>query len=113
MRNTFIKAIHDRKKILVHFFSPDDREILVTKCAPIDCWSVNGGESSRISYDLWDYEAPGNQGAMTLPEELIVNIEILDEPFDPAEFADWPRRWVVARDWRQAPSANGSAARPG
>lgn len=50
-------------------------------------------------YHMWDYDSDTGRHTLSLPPEQIVNIELLDETFDPSEFVTWPPSWIVSRNW--------------
>lgn len=104
MHNSFIQAIHDKKKIELHFFSKEDGRVIVRKCAPMDFGPSRRAKIPTDRYHLWDYESDEKQHNLPLLPNQIKEMKILDETFDPAEFIHWPfvpKSWHVQRDWGQ------------
>jgi hypothetical protein len=50
-------------------------------------------------YWLWDDSRnPGSQTAGLLPQEIL-DLQMLGETFDPAQFNPRPAQWFTPRDW--------------
>lgn len=99
MHDTFIAAIHGKKKLRITFYSEEDGGYLTRICAPMD-WA----EGARIKdgvrrYWVWDYESDKKNHTLPLRAERIRSLEVLDAVFDPAEFVSWNTNWSIARDW--------------
>lgn len=95
----FIQALAERNKVCVRFYSLADSGVIDRVCAPLDYGPQASIPGSVNRYSLWDYT--GNNGAHTLAllPEQILDLRILGETFDPAEFGSWPSPWVIPRDW--------------
>lgn len=53
-------------------------------------------------YHLWDYDSDKARHTLSLMPNQVVNIKVLPEHFDPAEFVTWDTnnsRWFFPRDW--------------
>ncbi len=99
-KEIFVKAIHEKVKVKVTFFSKDDGGLLERVCAPMDYGPSRRSKKKDDRYHMWDYESnSGNQHTLSLPVDQIKNIEILNDHFDPAEFVTWPPNWLIPRDW--------------
>ena len=102
--DAFIRAIHDRKKTQLHFYSKEDGRTLTRVCAPMDFGPSRRGADRTDRYHLWDYESDKKPHPISLPPAQIVSMEVLDEQFDPAEFVTWDlvrSPWWIARDWER------------
>lgn len=99
MHEDFIKAIHDRNKVKLVFYSKEDDGILERICAPMDYGPSRRFHDKSDRYHLWDYDSDQNWHTLSLLPEQIVNINVLDETFDPAEFIIWDANWFIERDW--------------
>ena len=99
LKDEFIQAIHDKKKVRVTFYSKDDRGYIVRKCAPMDYGPGRHPHKKNNRYHLWDYESDSGQHTLSLNPEQIKECEILDETFDPSELITWDTSWFVKRDW--------------
>jgi hypothetical protein len=96
----FIEAIKEKKKISLQFYSTADSGVIDLICAPTDYGPGAGTQDGVNRYWFWDYT--GNTGSPTLgllPEQVL-DIRILGEVFDPAEFALPLPMWSIPRDWR-------------
>jgi hypothetical protein len=98
-KEKFIQAIHEKVKVRVTYFSKEDSDILVRKCAPMDYGPSRYAKEKNDRYHMWNYESDTKPHSMSLPAEQIKNIEILSETFDPAEFVNWTTNWIIPRDW--------------
>lgn len=101
MKDKFIGAIHNKKKIRLDFHSKEDGAVLTRTCAPMDY-----GPSQRANvkdksdrFHMWDYDSDEGRHTLSLKEEQIRNIEVLNESFEPREFVKWKTNWIVQRNW--------------
>lgn len=99
MLDTFINAIHARRRLRVHFFSKEDGRVLQRTCAPMDYAPSSRARDKRNRFHFWDYDSDTGAHVLSLLPEQVRSIEPLPEIFDPAEFVRWPPRWTVRRDW--------------
>jgi hypothetical protein len=96
----FIEAINDKHKVCLRFYSLADSGVVDRVCAPLDYGPADGVQDGINRYWFWDYKS--NTGSLTLgllPEQVL-DIRILGEIFDPAEFVPPPPAWSIPRDWR-------------
>lgn len=99
MRNTFIDAIHARRKLRVHFFSKEDGRVLQRTCAPMDYAPSKRARDKRDRFHFWDYDSDTGSHVLSLLPEQVRSIELLPESFDPAGFVTWVTSWTVRRNW--------------
>ena len=102
MKDEFIRAIHAKKKVRVTFFSREDHNVLIRKCAPMDFGPSRRTKVKNHRYHFWDYESDTKTHTLSLNPDQIQKIEVLDETFDPSEFITWNTKrlpWYVKRDW--------------
>jgi len=95
----FIEAIHERKKVTVRFYSIADSGVLDRVCAALDYGPGAAKQDGLNRYWMWDYT--GNAGSHTLgllPQEVL-DLQVLGEVFDPAQFNPHPGQWFTPRDW--------------
>jgi len=95
----FIQAIHDKKKVMLSFFSKEDGTVLHRTCAPMDYGASSRAHNKADRYHLWDYDSDERVHTLSLLPEQVHNIQVLQESFDPAEFVTWTPAWIVPRDW--------------
>lgn len=95
----FLEAINEKKKVRVRLYSVADTGVVDRVCAPMDYGPGAANEDGLNRYWLWDYSRnPGSQAAGLLPQE-IVDLQVLGEAFDPAQFDPRPAQWFTPRDW--------------
>ncbi|MBD3638190.1 MAG: hypothetical protein HUJ25_12630 [Crocinitomicaceae bacterium] len=99
MKEQFIKAIRDRKKVRI-LFSANNSGNQVRLCAPLDINRKNtDSKEEEDTYKLWDLETTEDGKEINLPEENIQEMEFLKDEFDPTEFSNWDEAWNIERDW--------------
>jgi hypothetical protein len=104
LKDTFIQAIRDRKKVTVSFYSKEDQRVMVRKCAPMDYGPSRRTKEKNDRYHLWDYNSDTRIHTLSLNPEQVANIEVLDESFEPSEFVTWDTKksaWFIPRNWGQ------------
>jgi hypothetical protein len=96
----FIEALNEKKKVRVRFYSPADSGVVDRVCAPMDYGPGNAASADGLHrYWLWDCAGTAGVADRGLLPEQVVELQVLGETFDPADFGDhaWP--WAIARDW--------------
>ncbi len=104
MKNTFLKAIDEKKKVKVTFFSKDDGRNIIRLCAPMDFGPSRRAHNKEDRFHLWDYESDTRNHVLSLLPEQVVSIETTNENFDPSEFITWDvskSPWFYPRNWGQ------------
>ena len=102
MRDTFIEAIHAKRKLRLTFYSQEDGRNLVRTCAPMDYGPSRRAKDKSDRYHLWDYDSDTKHHTLSLLPQQVVSIEMLSDTFDPAEFITWNTSaspWFVQRNW--------------
>jgi hypothetical protein len=102
VKEDFVRAITDRKKIRLTFWSKEDRARLVRTCAPMDYGPLRRYKDPGDRFHLWDYDSDEGSHPLYLASDQVLAIEVLDETFDPAGFVTWDTKetpWHVPRDW--------------
>ena len=97
----FIEAIKEKKKISLQFYSTADSGVIDLICAPTDYGPGAGTQDGVNRYWFWDYTSNTGSPILGLLPEQCLDIRILGEVFDPAEFALSPPMWSIPRDWRR------------
>lgn len=101
LKNIFIQSIHEKKKVRVTFCSREDKGVISRICAPMDYGPSKRTKDKIDRFHMWDYESDKKQHTLSLKQEQIQNIEVLNENFEPLEFVTWQTDWIVPRDWGQ------------
>ena len=102
MHDTFIQAIHDKRRVRLTFYSKQDRGVLVRTCAPMDYGPSRTARSKVSRYHVWAYDSDTKRHPLGLLPAQIVSMDVLPDMFDPAEFVTWStvaRPWHVKRYW--------------
>lgn len=95
----FIEAINEKKKVRVRLYSVADNGVVDRVCAPMDYGPGAANMDGLNRYWLWDdLRNPGSQTAGLLPQEIL-DLQMLGEVFDPAQFNPRPAQWFTPRDW--------------
>jgi hypothetical protein len=97
-KEIFLKAIHEKKKVEV-FFNSQDKGKIRRICIPFDYGPSRRYSDMSDRYHFYDLNSPdGKHNLSPLPGQII-NIDILDESFDPANYVKWTPNWFIERDW--------------
>ena len=102
LKDDFIQAIRDKRKVRVTFYSKEDEGLLVRECAPMDYGPSRRAKQKNVRFHLWDYESDTQSHTLSLNPEQISNLEVLNEYFDPSEFITWDTTespWFIPREW--------------
>lgn len=68
-------------------------------CVPFDFGPSRKFKDGIERYHFLDLDSPdGPHNLSILPDQLI-DLEVLDNKFDPADYIHWTPNWYVARDW--------------
>ena len=103
----FIEAIKEKNKVCLRFFSRADSGVIDLVCAPLDYGPGAAVQDVVNRYWLWDYTSNTGSPTLGLLPEQVLDLRVLGDAFDPAEFACPPPTWSIPRDWRP-PSGSGA-----
>ncbi len=100
----FLDALVAKKRLTVRFFSKKENRERTRICAPLDYGPLRGAAEAVDHYQLWDLEGVRKPLNIAVHPADILEMTLLDEPFDPAAIITWrfkPNAWHVARDWAE------------
>jgi len=95
----FIEAISEKKKVSVQYYSKADSGVLDRVCAPMDYGPGAENQDGLNRYWLWDYASNIGTRTLGLLPQQIVDLQVLGELFNPADFGDPPAPWSIPREW--------------
>jgi hypothetical protein len=98
---TFADAIQ-RKKIIRLTYVTKDLHQLVRKCAPLDMAPSRRAKMPFYKYHVWDFESQPKPHIVSLNPNQIIQIEVLEEEFEPKDIITWDTTkspWSIVRDW--------------
>lgn len=95
----FIEAIHQKNKVRLRYYSKADSGVLDRVCAPMDYGPGGEIQDGLNRYWLWDYGRNTGDPALGLLPQQIVDLRVLGETFDPADFGARTTPWSVPREW--------------
>ena len=98
----FIEAIHGKKKVWVKYYSLVDNGVLEQVCAPLDYGPGSELPDGLHRYWLWDYTSTTGPHPLGLAPQQMVDLQVLGEVFNPADFGVQPWPWSVPREWDSA-----------
>ncbi len=99
MKNIFINAIKQKKKIEITFDS-DSKGIITRVCIPFDYGPSRRKLYSNVEkYHMCDLSSPDGAHVLSILPRQLISIKILEELFDPADFVTWEPNWFILRDW--------------
>jgi hypothetical protein len=99
----FIEAIHAKKQVSVRFYSNPDSGVLDRVCAPLDYGPGGDIEDGLNRYWFWDYMSSPTPHTLGLLPQLILDLQVLGEVFDPAQLNVKFPQWSIPRDWGSPP----------
>jgi hypothetical protein len=94
----FIEAINEKKKVWVRFYSPADNGVLERVCAPMDYGPGGEPPTGLHRYWLWDYTSNMDSHTLGLAPQQIIELQVLGEIFNPADFGVMPWPWSIPRN---------------
>ena len=97
----FIKAIHEKHKVKLTFYSNDDKGFVTRICAPMDHAPSRRERSGEFKLHFWDYTSLQGPHPLSLSRNAIQTMEVLAEHFEP-DVVTWDVRtspWNIKRDW--------------
>ena len=96
----FLEALNEKRKVRVKFYSKPDSGVIDRVCAPMD-YGLGGEPNDGLNrYWLWDYASDTGSYTLGLMPQQIVELHVLGEVFDPAQFP-------IAPSPAPVPPANG------
>jgi hypothetical protein len=82
----FLAAIHDHKKVWLRYYSTPDSGLLDRVCAPMNYGPRDEIQDELNRYWLWDYASSTGSHTLGLLPQQIVELRVLGDVFDPAQF---------------------------
>lgn len=98
----FLDAIAQKRRVSIRFIHPKEKRELTCICAALDFGPLRGSQDTRDRYQLWNLEGKKRPLNIPLLAEEILEMQLLEDTFDPAEIITWafkPGCWSVAREW--------------
>jgi len=97
-RDDFIKAIHEKKRVFITA-DTDEKGKIQRTCVPLDYGPSGRPRDGVDRYHFWDLDSPdGAHKLLILPSQLL-DLEILDDTFDPKDYVHGRTKWHIPRDW--------------
>jgi hypothetical protein len=94
----FLEAIRDKKKIKVIIDSKEKGRI-TRHCIPFDFGPSRKYNDQRDRYHFYDLDSPERPHVLSILAEQLVEIEILNEKFEPGDYVNFEPSWSIPRDW--------------
>src|SRR5690242_5379288 len=82
----FIEAIKEKKKVCLRFYSNADSGVIDLVCAPMDYGPGPDPNDGVNRYWFWDYTRNTGSSTLGLSPVQVLDLRILGESFDPADF---------------------------
>ncbi len=97
-KKIFIECINKKQKIEVTF-KPKDKNVVTRICIPFDY-----GPSARFKdgvdrFHFYDLNSPEGRHNLSILPMQVIELKLLQENFDPADYITWTPKWLFARDW--------------
>lgn len=96
----FLKAIDSMSKIRIIFDSKSKGRI-TRVCLPFDFGpsQKDGAIDRSEKYHVYDLDSPDGPHVIPIAPNNIIDIEVLNEKFDPVEYVNWEPKWIDKRNW--------------
>lgn len=99
MKAQFLQALHEKRMVLLRFYSQEDGCIISRACAPMDFGPSRRAKDQSPRFHFWDFSSDTKNHTLSLKASQVASIELLPDAFDPAQFVSWAPRWIIPRDW--------------
>lgn len=80
-------------------FNSFEKGIIIRKCVPFDYGPSRKFKDNRERYHFQDIDSPDGPHPLPVLPEQIIEIEVLDETFEPKDYVKWTPNWFTKRDW--------------
>jgi hypothetical protein len=95
----FISALVNTQLVKVTFKS-NEKGILTRTCVPMDHGHWRRSSTyPDIRYHFMDLDSSSGIHPLPIKPENIINMELLQEKFEPGNIVNWVPDWHIARDW--------------
>ncbi len=98
INQNFVQAINEIKLVKVVFDSYEKGRI-TRVCVPFDYGPSRRYKDEKNRYHFYDLDSPSSNHNLSILPEQLINIEILNESFTPADYVKWTPKWFLKRDW--------------
>ena len=98
MLNTFANALQGTNLVELTFKS-NNQGIITRTCAPMDYGPWRHTGTGELRYHFIDIDSTDGMHPLSIQEEKIVTLRMLEEKFEPANLITWTPDWHIVRDW--------------
>ena len=102
MKDLFVQAIHDRKKVRITFDSKQEGAQITLNCAPLDFGPSRTAHEKNDRYHFWNYDGDTKPHVMVLNPVQMVSMVLLAERSNRSDVVTWSTiksPWSARRDW--------------
>ena len=94
----FVSAIEETNLIELTFNS-SSKGTITRICAPMEFGPWNRSSSGELRYHFVDLNSSQGIHPLSIKEDQILRLNVLDEKFKPENIIQWVPKWHIARDW--------------
>ena len=95
----FNQAIQTTKCIKISF-DFKEKGIINATAIPFDMGASSRYKDEKIRYYFYILDAENKKPNVAILPEQLLELEILEQSFDPAEYITWEKiSWITKRDW--------------
>ena len=94
----FVFAIHGKRSIKIKC-DTKEKGLIERLCIPFDFGPSRRYKDGLNRFHFYDLDSPDGKHNLSILEEQLTNIELLDDIFDPADYVNWTPNWILKRDW--------------
>lgn len=77
----------------------NEKGIINRICIPFDIGPSRRYTDGKIRFHFYDLNSPDGQHNLSVLPMQIVNIQLSEKKFNPADFVNWKPNWFYQRDW--------------
>ena len=94
----FVLSIKGKKKVKIKC-DTKEKGIIERTCIPFDHGPSRRYKDGLDRFHFYDLDSPDGKHNLSILEIQLINIELIDETFEPGDYVTWEPNWILKRDW--------------
>jgi hypothetical protein len=96
--DVFVSAINDKKMVKIKC-DTKEKGVIERICIPFDNGPSRKYKDGLDRFHFYDLDSPDGKHNLSILEAQLINIELMDEIFEPGDYVKWEPNWILKRDW--------------
>jgi hypothetical protein len=96
--DVFISSIHKIKLVKIQCDS-NEKGLIERTCVPFDHGPSKKYKDGLNRFHFYTLDSPEGAHNLSILEEQLISIEVLETSFEPGDYITWTPKWLVERDW--------------